>query len=106
MILISLSAITTLVVVIIFLIQAYKKIRVQLVKVQTVKASTPTGTVPMRAVRRPNTNRIYEDIDGDLADEVLDVENLVYPRKDFHRSRCATPCSDSGETNDAYYSTI
>ena len=99
-ILISVSVITTLVIVIIFLVRAFKKLQVQLVKVQTVKAPE---TAPMRAVRTPNSNRIYEELDGD---QVLDVENLVYPMKDFHRSRCATPCSDSGEADDAYYSTI
>ena len=103
--LIGLSIITTLLVVILFLIRAYKKIQVQLAKVQTVKAPAPVGTAPTRAiVRNPNTNRIYEELDGDLNAD--DVENAAYPRKDFHRSRCATPCSDSGEADDAYYSTI
>ena len=106
MILIGLSIITTLLLVIVFLIRAYKKIQVQLVQVKTVKALAPVGTLPMRAARKPNANRIYDEIDGNLTGEVLDVENLAYPTKDFHRSRCATPCSDSGETDDAYYSTI
>ena len=108
MILIGLIIITALLVVIVFLIRAYRKVQVQLVKVQTVKAPVPVCTTPITAIQKPNTNRIYEELDGDVAhaDEVLDVENLAYPTKDFHRSRCATPCSDSGEAEGAYYCTI
>ena len=107
-ILISSGILITLIVIIVLLARAYKKVQVQLVKVQTVKAPLPVCTTPTTAICKPNTNRIYEELDGDIAcaDEVLDVENLAYPTKDFHRSRCATPCSDSGEAEGAYYCTI
>ena len=105
-ILISSGIFTTLTVIIVLLARAYKKVQVKFVQVQTVKAPAQVGVVPMRAVRKPNANCIYDEIGGNLTGEVLDVENLAYPTKDFHRSRCATPCSDSGETDDAYYSTI
>ena len=101
-ILISLSVIIILIVIFAFLVQKYKKIRVQLVKVQTMKALALMGTMPMKAV---NSNRIYEDLDGDRANEILDVENIAYHKKDFRR-RCATPCSDGSGEDEAYYTII
>ena len=68
-------------------------------KVQIVK-------VPLPAIPE---SILYEELDGDPSniDEVLNVKNVAYTaRKDFHRSRCAIPCSDSGEAEGAYYCTI
>lgn len=68
------------------------------------KAPAPMGTMSIKGVLNPNNNRIYEELDGDITNETLDVENMAYPKRDFHR-RCATPCSDGSE-EDAYYTTI
>jgi hypothetical protein len=104
-ILISLSVIITLIVIIVFLVRAYKKIQIEVVKVQTMKVPAPMGTMSMKGALNPNSNQIYEELDGDNANEILDVENIAYPKRDFHR-RCATPCSDDSGQDDAYYTTI
>ena len=106
-ILVSAGIIATLVVIIVFLARAYKKVQVKFVKVQTVKAPNPMSTAPTGAVLKSSSNRIYEEVVGGGTDDVVNVENLAYSIKDFHR-RCATPCSDqdSGEAEDAYYTTI
>ena len=106
-ILVSFTLITALVVVIVFLVRAYKKIQAKVVNVQARKLPAPSTASTEHTTNKPSHNRIYEEVDSNHAGEVLDVENMAYPRKDFHRLRCATPCSgDSGETDDAYYSTV
>ena len=93
MTLISSGILITLVVIIVLLARAYKKVQVQLMKVQIVKTPLPAML-------------LYEELDADLSniDEVPNVKNVAYAtRKDC---RCATPCSDSGEAEGAYYCTI
>ena len=96
MTLISSGILITLVVIIVLLARAYKKVQVQLMKVQIVK-------IPLPAIHK---SVLYEELDVDLSniDEVPNVKNVAYAtRKDC---RCATPCSDSGEAEGAYYCTI
>ena len=103
MILIGGGVITVLAIVIAFLVRSKKKIQVQLVKAQAIN---PTSTAPIGTGLKSTRNCIYEELDGDRANETVDVENIAYSKKDFHR-RCATPCSDdSGENEAAYYTTI
>ena len=71
-------------------------------KAQTMKAPNPTSTV---TGLKSTKNCIYEELDGDRADGILDVENIAYHKKDFNR-RCATPCSDGSGEDVAYYTTI
>ena len=96
-ILISFIIVTVLILIILFLIRVCKKLQVQRETVQTaaVNSSTP-GPVSIestRAVFKPNSNQVYEELDGDGSDQAADVQNLAYPRED-----CVIPSSNSGET--------
>ena len=42
------------------------------------------GTRSMKGVPNQNSNRICEDLDSDRANEILDVENIAYHKKDFN----------------------
>ena len=99
-ILLGAGVIAALTIVIVFLVQSKRKIQVQLLKAQT---SNPTITdVPgLKSAK----SCMYEEVGGDHANEILDVENIAYHKKDLSR-RCATPCSDASGEDVAYYTTI
>ena len=83
-ILISFIITTVLILIILFLLRVYKKLQVQRVTA-AVNSLTP-GSVSIectRAVFKPNSNRVYEELDGDGSDQAADVQNLAYPREDF-----------------------
>ena len=95
-ILISFIITTVLILIILFLLRVYKKLQVQRVTA-AVNSLTP-GSVSIectRAVFKPNSNRVYEELDGDGSDQAADVQNLAYPRED-----CTIPPTNSGRITD------
>ena len=90
------------IIVIVLLVRSKRKIQVQLVKAELVNAPNPTSTVPGL---NPTKTCIYEEVESDHADGILDVENIAYHKKDFRR-RCSTPCSDASREDETYYTTI
>ena len=90
-----------------FLVRSKRKIQAQLVKAETVNAPNPANAASTITVPGLKTTKtcIYEEIDSDHADEILDVENIAYQKKDFRR-RCSTPCSDASKEDETYYTTI
>lgn len=99
-ILISFIIVTVLILIILFLLRVFKKTQVERVIAQTaaMNSSTTMNTVTecTRAEFKPNSGRVYEELDGDGSDQVVDVQSLPYPRKD-----CVPPPSDSGEAADS-----
>ena len=73
-------------------------------KAKTVNAPSPASTVTVPGLKT-TTTCIYEEVDSDHADGILDVENIAYQKKDFRR-RCSTPCSDASKEDETYYTTI
>ena len=55
----------------------------------------PVSIESTRAVFKPNSNCVYEELDGDDSNQAADVQNLAYPRED-----CVIPSSNSGRITD------
>jgi hypothetical protein len=102
--LLGIGIIIALAIVIVFLVRSKRKIQVQLVKAQTKTVNAPNPTSTVSGLNSTKTC-IYEEVDGDHADEICDVENIAYHKKEFRR-RFSTPCSDGSGEDETYYTTI
>jgi hypothetical protein len=99
---ISFIIVTVLILIILFLLRVFKKLQVEhvIAQIAAVNSSTPMNTVTecTRTEFKPDCGRVYEELDGDGSDQVVDIQSPPYPRKD-----CVPPpsCSDSGEAADS-----